>query len=324
MRPIEETMTRILRGHLFALSLFVIGLIFFFSGKSLLPSEGLTTLGFAGSFPVLTASSMFLTILASFSLIVLIVLLMLLMNRFLNLVRTNSKLYVGLFVLMVAVCPGVSGMSLNALVMAFVVMFSLMMMYTTYQRKIPTRRIFLVFVLMSFGASMQWSYAAFFLAFFLCCGQMRCLSMRSLLAVIVGILTPPWILWGFGYISLDSILMPKLLPPSAAVFAGFSPAALVAIITTLVAAVCITGYNTIRIFGLNARTRAFNGVFATITLWTALISIIDFGHALDYFPLLAALTAMQSTLFFRICIENRSYIYILAMMISYITAFALI
>lgn len=323
MRPIEETITRIVRGRLFALSLFVIGLVFFFSGKALLSAEGLTSVGFTGVFSVLTTSSVSLTKFFSLMLIFAVVLLMLLMNRILNLLRTNSKLYIGLFVLMVSACPGAAGLSLNGMVMAFAVMFSLLLMYTTYQRSIPTRRIFMVFVLMCFGAAMQWGYAAFFPAFLLCCGQMRCFSFRSLLAATVGVLTPPWILWGFGYISADDFVSPSTALHLGSMASSYSAGELVAIITTLVAAIFVTGYNTIRIFGLNARTRAFNGVFSTITLWTVLITLIDFGHALDYFPLLAALTAMQSTLYFRICIEKRSYIYVLLLMLTYIIAFAL-
>lgn len=323
MRPIEETVTRIVRGQLFALSLFVVGLVFFFSGKSLLSAHGLTSVGFAGVFPALTASSSLLTKFVSLMLIFGVVLLMWLMNRILNLLRTSSKLYIGLFMLMVAACPAAAGMSLNGVLMAFVVMFSLLMMYTTYQRSIPTRRIFLIFVLMSFGAAMQWGYAAFFFVFLFCCGQMRCMSLRSVLAAAVGILTPPWILWGFGLICIGGILPPSVALSNAAAFSTYSPGVLLAVIATLVSALFVTCYNTIRIFGLNARTRAFNGVLAAMTFWTALLTIIDFGHALDYFPLLAALTAMQSTLFFRICLEYRSYIYVLALMLIFIIVFAL-
>lgn len=323
MRPIEETLTRIVRRHVFALSLFVVGVIFFVSGQSLLPADGMSTVGLMGAFPELTLESGFWTKIVSFALILFTVLMMLLMNRILNLLRTGSKLYIGLFMLMAAVCPGATGMSLNGVVMAFVVMFSLLMMYTTYQRSIPTRRIFLVFVLMSFGMITDWAYAAFFPAFLVSCGQMRCMSFRSFMAAIVGVITPIWILWGFGYLQFDAISYPSISYPSAAVFAQYSPGALVAIIATLIAAFIVTGYNTIRIFGLNARTRAFNGVFSTITFWIALMTLVDFGNATEYFPLLAALTAMQSTLFFRIRIEHRSYIYILSMMMIYIIAFAL-
>ena len=324
MRPVEETLTRIVRGRLFALSLFIVGLIFFVSGKANIISDGLTTIGYAGEFPVLTFSSSFLTGLASFSLIFLTVSTMVLMNRFLNLLRTNSKLYVGLFMLMVATCPGGAGLSLNGLLMTFVGMFSLMMLYTTYQKKIPTRRIFLVFVLLCFGASVQWSYAALIPAFLFCCGPLRCLSLRSVMATAVGVFTPLWILWGFGYVNLDALMPLNISLPTASVFSAYSPAALVAVTVTLVATFFVTGYNTLRIFGLNARTRAFNGVFAVMTLWVALISIVDFGHALDYYPFLAALTAMQSTLFFRITMENRSYVYVLILSLAYIIAFSLI
>ena len=65
----------------------------------------------------------------------------------------------------------------------------------------------------------------------------------------------------------------------------------------------------------------------TVELFTVAIINLIFP-ATNSFVVMAILWgingAMQSTLFFRICIENRSYIYILAMMISYITAFSLI
>lgn len=323
MKPIEDKITRFLRGRLYATLLFLAGIAIIASGVAMTTATT-PTAGLAGHFPPVSLPSPTLDAAAAIAAMLATMLLMLLINRFFNILRTSSKLFIGLYALMAAATPGAMGEALNGPILALAAMVALVIMYTTYQRSLPTRRIFLVFTLMSAGACMQWSYAAFLPMFLMGCGQMRCLTFRSILAAGVGMLTPPWILWGFSLIGPGDMVMPDIAWPTATVFRQFTSAQLLATIDTVAIAILATLYNTIRMFGLNAQTRAFNGIFATLTLWTALLTIIDFGHAATYMPLLTALTAMQATLFFRICIERRGYIGVIVLTLIFISVFFMI
>lgn len=324
MKPVEEKLTRFLRGNLFASLLVITALAVIWSGATMGNTAcGLSSGGYAGKFGSMTVFSELTTVRLSSFVMLLMMSLMWLVNRFFNIVRTTSKLYIGLFALMAAGTPGTMGAVLNGPVLGFAVMLSLVVMYTTYNRGLPTRRIFLVFTLMSAGAAFQWSYVAFMPVFLLGCAQMRCLTIRSLLAAGTGMLTPPWILWGFGLITLHDAAPLAIGWPTAEVFAGFSPVEALTAVATLVTAVVTTLYNTIRIYGFNAQTRAFNGIFASLTLWTAALTAVDLGHAVTFMPLLTALTAMQATLFFRMNIERRGYILVIALTLIYLTSICL-
>lgn len=322
MKPVEEKLTRFLRGNLFVSILVAVALAVIWSGVAM-GDASVQSGGYAGKFSGISVVSDLTTARVS-SLVMLVTMsLMWLVNRFFNVLRTTSKLYLGLFALMAAASPGAMGAALNGPLLGFAVMLSLVVMYTTYNRGLPTRRIFLVFALMGAGAAFQWSYAAFMPMFLLGCGQMRCLTVRSLLAAGVGMLTPLWILWGFGLITLRDAAPLAIGWPTADVLSGFSSAGILTVVTTLVTAVVATLYNTIRVYGFNAQTRAFNGIFATLTLWTAALTAVDLGHAVMYMPLLTALTAMQATLFFRINIERRGYILVIALTLIYFMSICL-
>lgn len=323
MKPVEEKLTRFLRGNLFASLLVIAALAVIWSGVTMGEAHALSSGGYAGKFGSMTVFSELATVRLASLVMLLTMSLMWLVNRFFNIVRTTSKLYLGLFALMAAATPGTMGAALNGPVLGFAVMLSLVVMYTTYNRGLPTRRIFLVFTLMSAGASFQWTYAAFMPLFLLGCAQMRCLTFRSLLAAGAGMLTPPWILWGFGMIVFRDAAPLAIGWPTADIFAGFSPAEILTAVTTLATAVVATLYNTIRIYGFNAQTRAFNGIFASLTLWTAALTAVDLGHVATFMPLLTALTAMQATLFFRMNIERRGYILVIALTMIYFISICL-
>lgn len=249
------------------------------------------------------------------------VLTMMVINRGFNILRTGSRLYIGLFALMVAGVPGAVSPAPFGFALVLLTLMSLLVMYTIYQQAASTRRIFLVFALFSAGSCVDYSFALFLPVWILGCGQMRCLSFKSFLAALIGVVTPYWILWGFGLVPLSGIRLHPVAFPSAETFALYSPAALTAIAVTVITAVAVTLRNIVNVFGLNARTRAFNGILANLTFWAAMLVVVDFGSALVYIPTLAALTALQLTLYFRIDIKRRSYLTVLSLVIFYIAIF---
>lgn len=307
MKTVEANITTFLSSGFCALLLTLIAMAMLWSGLSMtVPPPVISTV--IGQTPPMASHSAFSAIALATAAIVLASGIMMLTNRIFNILRTSSKLFVGIFALAVAATPGAAGLSAAGITLCVVMLMCLMIMYTTYQRTSSNRRIFLVFAIITACSCADGAFAFYLPVMFIGCAQMRCLSFRGFLAAMIGIVTPLWILWGFSVITIADIMLPQVSLPSVATFASYTLAQHTAIATMLILSFTVTLINVIKVYGFNARTRAFNGILATLTMWTIAFTITDYGHALSYMPLLCALGAMQLTLWFRIAAKNRSYI----------------
>lgn len=238
-------------------------------------------------------------------------------NRTFDIMQTTSNLYTGLFAMLAASLPGALGLAMDGVLLLVTILFCLMFMYTTYGRPSSTRRVYLIFTLLSAGAALQYSFAFYIPVMILGCRQMRCYSLRAILASIFGLITPYWILWGFSLITLDQFQPPHIGWPTPASLDLYSAQQIAGAGAMMIFALTATLYNLVKMYGKNARLRAFNGLLASLTLWTILAAIVDIGHLTTYMPLLAALTAINLTLYNQLGQQHRSYILVLlSVMIS--------
>ncbi len=243
--------------------------------------------------------------------------LMVLLNRAYNLLRTVSVAFVGYFMVMQAATPyALTGFDGGEL-LAIVVLCSMMLLFSIFTDPDSTRRVFLVFFLLAAGAVAEYGFAAYIPVFLLGCYQMRVVTLRTMLSALVGVLTPVWILWGFGLIRPVAIQIPD--PPRLDLL--FSrPEALpltAAVITTLVAGLYFGCANLIKVLAFNAKSRAFNGLLCAVGVATGLLCIIDFTNIAFYVTLLNAVTAMQAGLYMRLYATRRGYLALLLMLVAY-------
>lgn len=323
MKQIEQQIEAFLQSRATVLLMLIAGVLILLSGIGLQPE----TAGSAGDsvikgFGPIAAASKVSAILYALLGGVIAIGIMSLTNRTFDIMQSTSNLYVGLFVLLCASMPGALGMSMEGVILMVTLLFCLMFMYTTYGRPTSTRRIYLVFTLLSFGATFQYAFSFYIPMMLIGCSQMRNFSLRSTLAMIFGLITPFWILGGFGLISLDQFQLPRIGWPTLTNIAEFSAPELLGAGGMILLAIVSTSYNVVRVFGQNAQTRARNGLLALTTLWTIFLIIIDLGHLNVYTPLLAALSAINLTLYTHLARQQRAYILVLLAILLSLTTFA--
>lgn len=243
-------------------------------------------------------------------------------NRWWNIMRTGSVMYTGLLAIMAGALPALTFGAIGAWIMAVIVLLCMLVMYSCYDRPTRTPRIFLIFFMLSCGTCIEYAFAAYVPVMLLGCGQMRCMGMRQLLAAAIGLLTPLWLLWGFGLIDLNMMQPPHIQPISVDGIKGYALPMVCCAMVTLATGLAMTVYNVIRVYGFNARTRAMNGLLTVLTAITELMCIVDWGRLYVYMPLLLCMTAMQTTLFFRINVDRRGYVTVLALITFYAGIFA--
>jgi len=149
-----------------------------------------------------------------------------------------------------------------------------------------TRRVFLIFFILSLASLVQYAFMFYIPVAILGLAQMRILNFRSVLATVIGIICPVWILYGFGVMELSDIGWPQFesvfsrlsVPDMITVFAAVG-------ITMILgfAAMCA---NLMKILSYNAKFRAYNGFLTLLLISTMIFMIVDYGNLSVYFPML--------------------------------------
>ena len=238
-----------------------------------------------------------------------------------NLLRSMSTLFGVLFAFMEASTPELTTRFTTGLLLALAVCVCVALMFGCYGSPWKRRQVFLVFFLLSAGAATQYAFAVYVPVMILVALQMRVLTMRAIVAALLGILSPWWLLFGLGIVSPADVHLPE--PTNIfslvdldeglqlGVAAGFGAC-------LFVMAVVLDFFRTM---AYNARSRSFNGTIVLLGLATILAMMLDYRNMLSYMPLLNACSALQCAQFFIIHRKERSWIAIAGVLSVYVGLF---
>ena len=257
---------------------------------------------------------------AEAALIVLIMLLMAYLNKAYNLLRKMSMLHCSLFIIMEAATPTLL-LTLNsgAALCLSVLLCLAILLHAHIHAITDTRRIFLVFFLLSGGMAVQYAYMVYIPVFILACIQLKLFSLRALSAIFLGIISPWIMMVGLGAVTPDDLQMPAFaleMPqwthPRTVLF-------LATVALTLALAVLALLQNLIKIISYNSQSRAMQSVITTITIVTASALVIDFRNIFAYLTMLNCIAAFQLTHMF-VAIHNfaKSYLMVLIIMLVFV------
>lgn len=247
----------------------------------------------------------------------LIALLMIYINKTFNVLRNPTILFAGLFLILQMPITDIMGQLYGGTVLCVVMLICSFILFSTYNDHNPYA-IFLIFAILSFSTFFQYAFIFFVPVFALGCMQMRILDLRIALAAILGLITPPWILFGFGILDVQSFVLPQ--------FVGiYEQLAIQEVLQMLITIglsifVCIGAWlaNIVNIISYNAKNRAFNGVFTIMALTSILLIMADYTNYIIYVPILNCCTALQLGHLFTIYEARRSYIGIIAVFVVYL------
>lgn len=244
---------------------------------------------------------------------------MVLVNRIYNLLRTLSLTFASYFVLMVAATPIASVRFYGGTLLVVLVLAATVLLFSTFNKPANTRHVFLGFLLLTAGALTQYGFVPYIPILLMGCGQMRIFRMRTFLAALLGIVTPVWICYGFGWIDFSHFSKPKFDSVFSVLSDGRLAQYLAVEVTTALLLVGLIIANMIKIYSYNLRTRAMNGFVLVVSFTTILLSGVDFTNMPFYFPLLCCCTAFQLGHFLRIKENSRAgYIVALAVLVVYV------
>ncbi len=245
-----------------------------------------------------------------------IALLMIYINKVFNVLRNPTIIFAGLFFILQMPITDITGQLYGGTLLCATMLICAFFLFTTFNNYNPYA-IYIILCILSLGAFFQYAFLFYVPIILLGCAQMRIFNLRTSLAALFGMLTPPWILYGFGILNYENASLPAL----SNIFEHISIEEALQMLLTigLTIFLCIGSWfvNIVKIISYNARTRAFNGFIALLAFTTILLIIIDFSNYIVYIPLLNSCAALQLAHLFTIYEARRSYLGILGVFLVY-------
>lgn len=233
------------------------------------------------------------------------------MNKTFNILRSLTSLGATLFFFMVCGMPGLAAHFYGGTLLTLVAVLCMILLFTTYGTLDQQRHTFLVFMLLTLCGFFQISFLLYIPVFLVGCMQMRTTTLRTFIAAFLGIVTPAWILFGFGIVRPDMLHWPDMVMVWDVLDAEDMVKVLVEVGFVLICGISFMMANLLRILSYNSRVRAYNGFINLLWIATALFTVLNFNDFAFYFILLNLLTACQAAHFFSYHRNRRSYLPIL-------------
>lgn len=321
MNARETSITMLVKSRPFALLLIIaaaaVSLVAAFTVLPVMPLEpmhmGLLRL------PQFSATA---TIALCMALNAVVIVVMSLLNGQFNLLRTTSWLFLAMWMMSQLGTPAIMTHASSGLCATVAMLVCIWICFSVYQQPAQTKRVFLLFFIITCLGCFNYAYLAYLPVFLAGLAQMRAVSLRSLLAAIVGIVVPAWLLWAFAVVDFSNVELPRLDLTTVTVLRS-NPVAAIATAFTLVTGLIMMSANMVKVYGYNAITRAHNGLLLLVWLVTALLCVLDFGNLWATLPLLNCTTAFQIGMFFRIYTRQRAYLPVILMITVYAALFVL-
>lgn len=244
-----------------------------------------------------------------------------LIAKFFNVLRSSTSLPLALFGAFQLATPGLSAQFYTGSVLAVLVSGCLMLLFSCYRAHMRTRRIFLIFLLLSAACATQYCYALYIPVFLLGCGQMRVFNGRTAVAALLGIVTPWWLMGAAGMLSAGTLRVPQFVSIFQTINSGTAAHLLVTVgLTALLLVGCFV-MNVMKTIAYNARSRAYSGAFATLSLATLLGMVLDFRNLISYIPLLNFCAAYEVAGYFSSHRGERTGISVVCIVLIYIVLY---
>lgn len=243
---------------------------------------------------------------------------MIVINKTYNVLRAVTRLHVGLFAIMQAAVPSVVTTLSPGTPVALVLLCCIYLMFSCYDEPGHVKRVFLTFMLLSLGASVQYCFVLFIPVFWLICAKMRIFTARTFVASLLGIITVWWILFGFAIITPTDIHIPDMTGITDVLDLSSTIYLLIVISVTSFLLVASLGLNVLKTIAYNARARGYNGALTLIAFVTIAAMVFDYDNLVAYLPLLNVCAAYQITHYFVRHRFDRQYAAVLCVCSVYI------
>lgn len=227
-------------------------------------------------------------------LIGLTVLLIFLVNKTYNFIRTTEPTLVAVFLIMTCSGPWFTESINTSVLLTLANVMCLGIIFGSYDSPNATREMFILGVVVGFGSMVQYAFLPMASVYLIWALVMKVLRIKETLAFVAGIVCPYWIALGTGWIHLANLHYPSISPlfsmnedPSEffILLSGIALAATLGFILTCV--------NTIKLYAGNSKVNAMNLCIAILGAGSVICILVDFDNIHAYVTTLYLACAVQ-------------------------------
>ena len=215
------------------------------------------------------------------------------MNKFFNFIRAFTFIFAPTFFLLQAANPLLSSAFGMGTVLCLTLTLLSFLLLSSYQNPRSQRSVFITFALLSAGCMFHYTFLVLVVLFLLSYLNMRALNFKSLLAMLIGLITPFWIALGLGLVSLSDIALPHITAVWDNLELSQVRVLVASAAVTVVITITLTVMNLMRILNYRLQTRVYNTYFALVSLLAVVAMSIDYPNMSVYMPMLNLGLAVQ-------------------------------
>lgn len=223
---------------------------------------------------------------------ILVGILMLIIIRQFNILRNPTKLPSALYGCILLATPTLFINLYPGVLLCLVILCCFLLMFSAFANPNSQRNVFTVFLLLSAFSAIDYGFLIYVPVFILGMAQMRVMNIRSILALLIGLVTPWVILFGFGIVSFSDICWPiswdnNILSQNSGFTAILATAGYTAFL-----GICAWLQSFIKLISYNTQSRSQLSLLSVTMFVTIIAGCADYSHISVFVPLLTCLSAM--------------------------------
>lgn len=244
------------------------------------------------------------------------------LNRVFNIMRAQTAIWATFFVVAQTAIPSLSTVFTGGTLFCSVLIAATALLFTCFDNNESSRKVFLIFYLLSSAATFQYAAVFYIPVMVFGMAQMRIITLRSILAALLGIICPLWILFGCGIVRFADIRMPEIVNIFTRIDVADMALVLSVVAITIILGIMSVSGTVMKVVSYTAKYRASNGFWIIMLIATIALLIVDFNNLSIYIALLEFVTSYHLAHFFVSHRNPRSYIGILTIFAFYFAAYA--
>lgn len=244
------------------------------------------------------------------------------MNKEHNVVGGSDTVLIGMFALITASNPWVSGILTSSVIMVAANIACLTILFGCYRKPNATQELFKIATILSLGSMIQYAFIFLIPVYVIGAILMKCLRFKGILAIGMGLIAPYWVGIGLGVIPFDAFTMPTFTN----LFDGYATkgvlfAGMLSIGCTTLLWVILALYNGVKLYAGNTKRRLENTVINVLGVVTTLCMLIDFNNLLAYEETIYMIAGVQLANVFSLWNIRHGGIWMLLLGCGYLSAF---
>lgn len=223
-----------------------------------------------------------------------ITILLYLINKSYNFIRTTEPAFIALFMIMATSSPWFTQSLNTSVILCFANLVSLGIIFASYDTKNATQQMFILGVVLGIGSMFQYAFLPMACVYILFALFMKVLRIKETLAFLAGILCPYWISLGVGWLRLSDLHFPSITP----LYGLPADHSEFFLLLTGIAIATVTGFivvliNSMKLYAGNSKVNAMNLCISTLGAASVVCILVDFDNMPAYVLSLYMACALQ-------------------------------